>query len=418
MVTGAVMVLIEGGGGKIPKDRSWAKIKIMMNKVDQFLDSLINYDKENIHDNVLVAMETYIKNKEFDPDFVKSKSNAAAGLCSWAINVLKFYEVYCDVKPKRDALAAANKMLNDAQTKLQGIIDTVAKLEQTLVDLTNQYKAAIEAKVKCQAEADATNATISLANRLVNGLASEKIRWGNSVANMKQQAKMLPGDVLLVACIISYLGCFTKPYRTELMDKKWLPYLKKVPKPIPNSLGYVGANFLSLLTDDAIIAGWNNEGLPSDSMSTENATILCNSLKWPLMIDPQLQGIKWIKNRYGKDLTTIRLGTPGYLDTVEKCIIAGSVLLIENMPEDVEPVLDSLLGRQLIKKGTAVKLGDKEVEYNPKFQLFLHSKMANPHYKPELQAQTTLINFTVTKSGLEDQLLAEVVKADRPGRFS
>ena len=305
-------------------------------------------------------------------------------------------------------------MLNDAQTKLQGIIDMVAKLEQTLIDLTNQYKAAIEAKVKCQAEADATNATISLANRLVNGLASEKIRWGNSVANMKQQAKMLPGDVLLVACIISYLGCFTKPYRTELMDKKWLPYLKKVPKPIPNSLGYVGANFLSLLTDDAIIAGWNNEGLPSDSMSTENATILCNSLKWPLMIDPQLQGIKWIKNRYGKDLTTIRLGPPGYLDIVEKCIINGTVLLIENMPEDVEPVLDSLLGRQLIKKGTAVKLGDKEVEYNPSFQLFLHSKMANPHYKPELQAQTTLINFTVTKSGLEDQLLAEVVKADRP----
>ena len=413
MVTGAVMVLIEGGGGKIPKDRTWAKIKIMMNKVDQFLDSLINYDKENIHPNVLVAMEPYMKNKEFDPDFVKSKSNAAAGLCSWAINILKFYEVYCDVKPKRDALAAANKMLNDAQTKLEGIIDTVAKLEQTLVDLTNQYKAAIEAKVKCQAEADATNATISLANRLVNGLASEKIRWGNSVANMKQQAKMLPGDVLLVACIISYLGCFTKPYRTELMDKKWLPYLKKTPKQIPNSLGYVGANLLSLLTDDAIIAGWNNEGLPSDSMSTENATILCNSLKWPLMIDPQLQGIKWIKNRY-KDLTTIRLGTPGYLDIVEKCIIDGTVLLIENMPEDVEPVLDSLLGRQLIKKGTAVKLGDKEVEYNSKFQLFLHSKMANPHYKPELQAQTTLINFTVTKSGLEDQLLAEVVKADRP----
>merc|ERR1719336_2218670 len=231
---------------------------------------------------------------------------------------------------------------------------------------------------------------------------------------MKQQAQMLPGDVLLVACIISYLGCFTKPYRTELMDKKWLPYLKKVPKPIPNSLGYVGANFLSLLTDDAIIAGWNNEGLPSDSMSTENATILCNSLKWPLMIDPQLQGIKWIKNRYSGKLTTIRLDQKGYLDIVEECVTNGTVLLIENMPEDVEPVLDPLLGRQLIKKGKAIKLGDKEVEYNPSFQLFLHSKMANPHYKPELQAQTTLINFTVTKSGLEDQLLAEVVKADRP----
>ena len=341
-----------------------------------------------------------------------------AGLCSWVINIIKFYEVYCDVEPKRRALEEANQQLLDAKNKLEGIINKVAELEATLTELTEQYKAAVDAKVKCQEEADVTAATISLANRLVNGLASEKVRWGKSVTQLKEQASMLPGDVLLVSSFISYLGCFTKPYRTELMDKKWLPFLKKTPKQIPNSLGYVGANLLSLLTDDAIIAGWNNEGLPSDSMSTENATILCNSLKWPLMIDPQLQGIKWIKNRYGKDLTTIRLGTPGYLDIVEKCIVDGSVLLIENMPEDVEPVLDSLLGRQLIKKGTAVKLGDKEVEYNSKFQLFLHSKMANPHYKPELQAQTTLINFTVTKSGLEDQLLAEVVKADRPDLVS
>lgn len=40
--------------------------------------------------------------------------------------------------------------------------------------------------------------------------------------------------------------------------------------------------------------------------------------------------------------------------------------------------------------------------------------MANPHYKPELQAQTTLINFTVTEDGLEDQLLAEAVDIERP----
>ena len=84
------------------------------------------------------------------------------------------------------------------------------------------------------------------------------------------------------------------------------------------------------------------------------------------------------------------------------------------MPEDIEPVLDPLIGRSLIKKGTAIKIGDTEVECNPEFKLFLHTQIANPHYKPELQAQATLINFTVTRIGLEDQLLAEVVKADRP----
>lgn len=61
-----------------------------------------------------------------------------------------------------------------------------------------------------------------------------------------------------------------------------------------------------------------------------------------------------------------------------------------------------------------IKIGDKEVEYHPKFRLILHTKYFNPHYKPEMQAQCTLINFLVTRDGLEDQLLAAVVAKERP----
>lgn len=54
------------------------------------------------------------------------------------------------------------------------------------------------------------------------------------------------------------------------------------------------------------------------------------------------------------------------------------------------------------------------MEYHPKFRLILHTKYFNPHYKPEMQAQCTLINFLVTRDGLEDQLLAAVVAKERP----
>jgi len=67
---------------------------------------------------------------------------------------------------------------------------------------------------------------------------------------------------------------------------------------------------------------------------------------------------------------------------LHRCISKGNTLLIENLDEDIEPVLDPLLGRVLIKKGKAIRLGDKEIEYHPLFQLFLHTKLANPHYKP------------------------------------
>jgi len=40
--------------------------------------------------------------------------------------------------------------------------------------------------------------------------------------------------------------------------------------------------------------------------------------------------------------------------------------------------------------------------------------MTNPHYKPEVAAMCTIINFIVTEGGLEDQLLADVVRMEKP----
>ena len=56
-------------------------INLMYTKtqVDQFLESLINFDKENIADPTLKAITPYLSNKEFDPNFIRNKSIAAAG---------------------------------------------------------------------------------------------------------------------------------------------------------------------------------------------------------------------------------------------------------------------------------------------------------------------------------------------------
>ncbi|XP_039201063.1 dynein heavy chain 17, axonemal isoform X2 [Crotalus tigris] len=409
-VTAAVLILT-APGGKIPKDRSWKAAKSMMGKVDAFLDALKKYDKEHIPEACLKAFKPFQNDPTFDPDFILSKSTAASGLCSWCLNIVRFYEVYCDVAPKRQALEEANAELAEAKAKLTTIKNKIADLNANLANLTAEFEKATAAKIKCQQEADATNRVISLANRLVGGLASENVRWAESVENFSEQGKTLCGDVLLITAFVSYVGYFIKKYRSELLDKFWTPYLKQLKVPIPITSGL---DPLSLLTDDADIATWNNQGLPSDRMSTENATILCNTERWPLIVDAQLQGIKWIKNKHGRDLKAIRLGQKSYLDIIEKAISDGDTLLIENIGETVEPVLDPLLGRNTIKKGRYIKIGDKEVEYHPNFRLILHTKYFNPHYKPEMQAQCTLINFLVTRDGLEDQLLAAVVAKERP----
>lgn len=101
------------------------------------------------------------------------------------------------------------------------------------------------------------------------------------------------------------------------------------------------------------------------------------------------------------------------MDVVEKSIQNGKTLLIADISEEIDSIMDPLLGRVLIKKGTIIVIGDREIDYNPEFRLILQTKLSNPHFKPEIQAQTTLINFSITADGLNQQLLAEVVKIER-----
>ena len=198
---------------------------------------------------------------EFDADFIRSKSAAAAGLCAWAVNIVTFFKVYCEVEPKRLALEAANQKQAAAQEKLRQIQNKINALEEALGKLTAEFEKATSAKLKCQQEAETTGKTIELANRLVGGLASENVRWAEAVKQFKEQEKTIPGDVLLITAYISYMGCFTKSFRLDLMNNHWLPMIQNMSQLLPIT---EGLDPLTLLTDDASIATWNNEGLPSD----------------------------------------------------------------------------------------------------------------------------------------------------------
>lgn len=93
------------------------------------------------------------------------------------------------------------------------------------------------------------------------------------------------------------------------------------------------------------------------------------------------------------------MGVSSTIVAMERAIESGHSVLIENMGESIDAVLNPIITRSTFKKGRSmfVKMGDKEVEYNKNFKLFLHTKLSNPHYPPEIQAETTLINFTVTE---------------------
>ncbi|KAL4450636.1 hypothetical protein ABPG77_000992 [Micractinium sp. CCAP 211/92] len=410
-VLAACMVLC-ASGGNIPKDLSWNAGKKFMGNVDAFLKSLSNFDKDNIPLVCVDRVERdYISNPNFRPDYIRTKSSAAAGLCAWVINICKYFHIYQVVAPRRAALAEANKRLDGANKKLSNIRARVKELQDRVAALEENLMRATEDKNAAVAAAERTASKAALAQRLITGLASEYARWTESIEKMASTEGNLVGDVLLCSSFVTYAGTFNAELRQELTQDKWLPDIKQ--RNIPHS-GYIDP--LDMLADDSTKALWANEGLPTDPLSLENGAIVTSSARWPLLIDPHMQGIKWVKKREEPNgLRIIQQSQAKYVDTVIHCIENGLPLLIENCSEDIDPVLDPVIQKRTMKRGRALvlKIGDAEVEYDPRFRLYLQTKISNPHYRPEVAAQTTLVNFCVTEKGLEDQLLALVVDHER-----
>ena len=416
-------IVVQKNGKVKDKDRSWdASKKNLLGNVNGLVDDLKSY-KEKVDSNSVPTVNwkevrPYLAMEHFNVETIEKKNSAAAGLCSWVLNIVAYYDIVITVEPKRIALREAQEKLDKANEQLAEVQGKVKDLQDRLDKLTVEYDKADADRNEAQETASKGKMKLELAQRLTNALGSEGSRWRNGIEDLEKRKDLVVGDSLLAAAFISYVGPFTKEFRNVLVQEHWLPFLKAAVKgqPLPMNME---CDPLKTLTTEAQIAGWNTDGLPSDPVSSENGTIVCNSSRWPLIIDPQLQGVAWIKAKEStpeRNLQITRLGHGDILNKLESSIENGWSLLIENMGEKIDAVLTPVISRAIIKRGTRqiVKLGENEVEYNKNFRLFLHTKLSNPHYPPEIQAETTLVNFTVTLKGLEDQLLALVVRKERP----
>ena len=164
---------------------------------------------------------------------------------------------------------------------------------------------------------------------------------------MEENIGYLVGDCLVASAFLSYTGPFLSNYRDELVQKTWLAKVRELHVSCNPEFSF--ANFLGKPT---IVREWNIQGLPSDSFSTENGVIVTRGNRWPLMIDPQGQAIKWIKNMESKrGLKIIDLQQTDYLRTLENSVQFGSPVLLQNVQEELDPSLAPILNKSIVKQG-------------------------------------------------------------------
>lgn len=378
------------------------------------LKQIKEYDVDNIRPKVLqrIRDEFISKGDDFKPESVlKTGSKMCSYLCMWVHAVNTYSLVMEKAVPLRTksaeanaALEEVNGRLKDARTKLKEVQDRLKTL-QTNAEAVRQQKEKLEMTVKqCRSR-------LRNAEQLSESLKNEGVRWEESIRAIEEGMKSLPLRVFFSSACMAYFAAFTPKFRTDLVTK-W------VSKAQEKGVDIQRFSFVESMGDPMDTLTWQIASLPTDDTSTENAIIVSNSRpprRWPLLIDPQGQGVKWLTQMHKKDnFIVVRLTDKTYVHQIEQAIQYGRVVLLADVGESLDPALEPLLSRQIFTEDGDSKIQmSRSITYNDSFRLYISTKMANPHYLPDVSTKVTLVNFTVTMDGLENQMLGEVVSIEK-----
>ena len=193
------------------------------------------------------------------------------------------------------------------------------QVQDKLAELQKQFDENTKKKADLEYQVDLCSKKLDRAEKLIGGLGGEKDRWGKAATTLGIQFDNLTGDVLISAGVVAYLGAFTSAYRQE-QTKEWSRMCQE--KGIPCSNDF---SLNTTLGEQVKIREWTIAGLPTDSFSIENGIVISNARRWPLMIDPQGQANKWVKNmEKANNLHVIKLTDSDFVRTLENCIQFGT----------------------------------------------------------------------------------------------
>ena len=399
-----------GGSGK-KIDDYWKPSQKILGDM-KFLQSLKDYDKDNIPASVISKIRsTYTNNESFDPVLLKKVSAAAVGLCSWVCAMEIYDRVAKEVGPKKVKLKQAETDLKAQMAILKVKQAELKDINDKLQALKDELQAMVAKQSELSDNIDLCGKKLQRAEELIGGLGGERARWSELAAELSEKYKRVTGDILVSSGFVAYLGAFTVTYRNDCAEK-WLELCTS--KGIPCTPHF---SLSATLGQPVLIRDWQIAGLPVDGFSTDNGIIVSNSRRWPLMIDPQTQANKWIRNmEKNNKLGVVKLTDTNFVRTLENSIQFGTPVLLENVEEELDPILESILLRQTFRSGGVdyIRVGENVIEYSKDFRFYITTRLRNPHYLPEVAVKITLLNFMITPEGLQDQLLGTVAAEERP----
>ncbi|TRY75069.1 hypothetical protein TCAL_08574 [Tigriopus californicus] len=389
------------------QDTSWNSMKSFLARRG-IKDEILSFDARRISSKNRQIVEKLLEDRSnsFDPAVAKRASGAAAPLASWVLANVKFSYVLEKVKPLEAEQAKLQRNLRMAEDQIGNLSTGLDEVDQQVAILKERLNKFTKEAAEVEIHLNKTKETITAADSLVEGLEGEFTRWNQEVESMTEDLERVPQFSLLGSAFLVYLSNAPENERKRFLGA-W-----------QEMLGINKFDLNHFLSSERDILQWRSEGLPSDNLSVENAMCILQSILSPYLIDPSSRAAEWLKVNLGTNEAPIEVATQAderFVLTLELAIRFGKTLLLQEV-NSIDPILFPILRGDLVGQGPymVVQVGEKQVDYNPIFRLFMTTRNPNPDIPPDATAIVSTVNFTTTKAGLTGQLLAAALQHEKP----
>eukprot|EP00899_Mesostigma_viride_P029629 jgi/Mesvir1/9851/Mv22388-RA.1 len=389
-------------------DTSWVSMKKFLGQ-KAVKDDILNFDASRITPDVRDGIQKFLaaKANSFDHAVIYRVSVAAAPLAAWVKAVVAYSVVLEKTEPLQRESDRLARSLKESQERLVQCQDDLVRLDQDVsrlkADFAKRTGEAEALKINLQKAQD----QLAAAESLLGKLSGERVRWHKQVTELQTELGEMPLNSLLAAAFIVYLPSQQEKFRADHLAS-WA-----------NLLQVRSFAFKRFMSSESQMLTWKAEGLPSDDLSMENAIVLLNAASTPLVVDPSTRASSWlidhIKKTSSSPVEVTTLHDPRFANTLELAVRFGKCLIIQEV-DAIPAILYPLLRRDFAHQGPrlTVQIGEKSIDFNESFGLFLVTRDPDPDLPPDAVSLVSMTNFTVTRSGLQGQLLGLTIQHEQP----
>src|SRR5271155_426126 len=167
---------------------SWKTIQGIVRRED-FIASIVNYDNERqMTAGLRIKMRNeFLSNEDFTYERVNRASKACGPLVQWVEAQVNYSEILDRVGPLREEVDQLEEQALQTKAEAKAIENTITKLEDSIATYKSEYATLISETQSIKTEMARVEFKVDRSVRLLDSLASERMRWESSSKSFEGQ---------------------------------------------------------------------------------------------------------------------------------------------------------------------------------------------------------------------------------------